>query len=561
MAVLWIDDLSGTLNQSDTPDKQKVNDYNILVNVSQEYSGALTHRLGTDLFVPRIGASNSVKGLHMFEKEDGTFYFHAVHDGILYVLNETTDAWDSQENAAGTGLATGSTVEFTNYNGRHYWIGSASTEYLKWSTNTGASTYAKGVSGTVASGSTASTLIASTEIFSSKMVGLKVFNTTDGTSRTITAYTSATTVTVDTAINDTWDGDSIEVRVEGKYLTSNGTYMLISGGSTFPRRSYWTNEESETIDFQADYLSTIGAPTGCASFGNNRPFIIFTRNRYTILDPESGQNNEVDGFGCVSHRSIANLQGSIIWFSGKHFYMMTHTESYPTELSLPIKNDATGDAIMNKIASGNYSVLCAGVSDNKYYCVLRDLSAAVKGVTLDDCVVIFDYNTRSIRVDTYTQGSIGTVFAEFVNENNEKDLYAGSIADGSVYKMEVSGLYTDDDGSGATANVTSIIQTKHYSFGKDKQAVEMKNIKNLHFKYKSDGTLTIKYALDGSTTYTTLSTLPATTSGVDWEYKYMAFGIRPSKTISLQIESTANFILYGIGFEVETTGNEGIKPL
>lgn len=67
------------------------------------------------------------------------------------------------------------------------------------------------VSGTVHSSSTGSTLIATSSIFTNGMVGLKVYNETDEETVEITGYTSGTTVTIDTTIDDTWDGDTIYI--------------------------------------------------------------------------------------------------------------------------------------------------------------------------------------------------------------------------------------------------------------------------------------------------------------------------------------------------------------
>lgn len=65
--------------------------------------------------------------------------------------------------------------------------------------------------GTVDATSTSTTLVATGSIFNNGMVGDKVYNSTDDEIAKITAYTSATTVTIDTSIGDTWDGDTIYV--------------------------------------------------------------------------------------------------------------------------------------------------------------------------------------------------------------------------------------------------------------------------------------------------------------------------------------------------------------
>lgn len=66
-------------------------------------------------------------------------------------------------------------------------------------------------SGTVSASSTETTLVATSNIFNNGMVGDSVYNSTDGAIAEITAYTSATTVTIDTTIDDDWDGDTIYI--------------------------------------------------------------------------------------------------------------------------------------------------------------------------------------------------------------------------------------------------------------------------------------------------------------------------------------------------------------
>lgn len=77
--------------------------------------------------------------------------------------------------------------------------------------------------GTVSASSTSTTLVASTAIFNTGMVGDRVYNSTDETSATITAYSSTTTVTVDTEIDDDWDGDTIYVLGHEFGLGGNAT--------------------------------------------------------------------------------------------------------------------------------------------------------------------------------------------------------------------------------------------------------------------------------------------------------------------------------------------------
>lgn len=65
--------------------------------------------------------------------------------------------------------------------------------------------------GTVSTSSDESTLVATGNIFNNGMVGDTVYSSTSDESAVITGYTSATTVTLDTEIDDTWDGDTIYI--------------------------------------------------------------------------------------------------------------------------------------------------------------------------------------------------------------------------------------------------------------------------------------------------------------------------------------------------------------
>jgi hypothetical protein len=66
-------------------------------------------------------------------------------------------------------------------------------------------------SGTVSASSTSTTLVTTGNVFNNGMVGDTVYNSTDDETAEITAYTSATTVTLDTEIDDDWDGDTIYI--------------------------------------------------------------------------------------------------------------------------------------------------------------------------------------------------------------------------------------------------------------------------------------------------------------------------------------------------------------
>lgn len=555
--INWITDLSGTTNQYTDPGMMQDNQWELLVNASQSQIGSIAHRPGTDLYHDLIAGSGQVQGLQMYMKEDGTFYFHAVLNGHLKVGNETTNVWDNQESSV---VATTSDVDFTNFIGRHYFIGSADTEYLRYASESGSSTLVTIFSTTVSASSTGSTLVADTEIFNSGMVGLTVSNTTDGTTRVITAYTNATTVTVDSAINDTWDTDTIKMYVEGKYLASNGPYMMIAGNDN--RRVYWTNVGSDTINTALDYHETVTPHTGLISFGNGRPFIVFEEDAFTIVDPARNYIDEKQGIGASSHKAIKVVRGNAIWPSriGKGFYMLSPDASSPEIISLPITNDTTNDAIINQILGDSWSTMAAGVSGDRYLCSVGNLVGTVKGETLNDCVLELNVTQQNWKVHTYTTGGIGSIFAEFIDEDGNSNLYAGSRDNFAVYKLDVAGIYTDDDSTGATNPVTMTAKTKHHENRSGMRGtVDFMNILKVHMKYKSATDITVQTALDGSTTYAAhgLPVFPAANTN-RWYWDYQNYGDE-CKSIGFSFSTTGECIIFDYGYEVESLDNEGIK--
>lgn len=554
--IQWYNNLTGGSNQS-TTSLVADNETQISVNTTQDDIGSIAHRLGAKLFLDSVHASNPVRGSKMFQKNDGTKYLHMIASGNLYVNGVST--WTTQESSVWNAA---SEINMANFIGKQFFASSNSTENIRYGTETGSTSLLTLFSTTVSASSTGSTLVASTSVFNSGMVGMTVTNTTDGATRTITAYTSATTVTVNSAINDTWDGDSIVMYIAAKYLAVNGAYMVLANNPVYPRRTYWTGTDTDTINVGADYFVTSYPPVGVSSFGNGRAFIIFTNDNYLVGDPATLYTNQVDGFGCVSHRSIQTIRGSVIWADNDAIYMLSANSSYPTDISESIKNDLTGNAIMNQIAVGNLSVLASGVYDSKYYLALRDLSGTVKGKTLNDCVIVIDTLRGNWNIYTYEVGGIGSVFAEFTDSNGT-NLYAGSYDNGTMYRLEYPDVYVDDDRTGADNNVTATIRTKNFVFMDSKTGeVLKKNVKKIHFKYRAAGTIDVDYALDAyNGTFTDAGVdLPATDSDYDWEINYIDFGVE-CHSFCLELSTTGDFALYAIGIEVESTEAEGITGL
>ncbi len=554
--IIWANDLSGSTNQN-TSGLLADNEFELLVNVTQEQAGNIAHRLGTTRYLNSVSASNQVRGLHSYNKSNGNNYLHMVSGGSLYVNGVST--WTSQDASE---WSTSSDIDMVNFTDRHYMASSVAGERLKYATETGAVTTATVWSATASTSSTSSTLVTTTNVFSQYMVGHTIYNITDGTSTTITGYSDPTTVTTGTAINDTWDNDALVIYIDPKYLAVNGGYMIAAGAPLFSRRTYYSDLDIDTFKLSTNFWITSYPPTGVASFGNGRTFVIFTQKGYMSVDPSDPIfTREVEGdFGCVSHKSIVAIGGGLMYLGRDRFNWLSGDSSFPTDISMKIRNDLTANALMNKIDKGLLSVAAAGKRNNIYYCFVRDLSANVKGQDLDSAAFVIDLSQNNWKVETYTGNDLASVTAEFIDATGDISLYGGSFSNGTVHKIATASIYTDDDKDDVTTVVTSVVRTKHYEFvNKTTGASRAVLTKKLWFKYKSSVSITVKYALDGSTTYTTLATLPAYTT-TEWDYRYIDLNAE-SRTISLQLEFSGEAIIYAFGFDAELQKGEGINGL
>lgn len=558
MAVIWLNDLSGSINHN-TPALLANNEFELNANVTQVQTGNVAHRNGSELFLDSVSGSDPVRGLHMYKKNNGGNYFHMVNDGDLYING--VSSWSVQ--AASVWTAS-SDIDMTNFINRHYFA--SPTENLRYAIETGGVGLAEQWFATVDAASTGTTLTillneGQTNTFNPSMVGFSIYNTTDGTNAVINAYIGPQSVTLSTTINNDWDGDKVVIYFDPKYIAANGGYMVMANSTLFPRRTYYTQPDSDFVNFATDYWITTLPPTGVASFGNGRTFVIFTPDAYMAVDPSTPTTaREVEGnFGCVSHRSIQAIKEGLLYLGRNGFNWLTPSLSSPLDISRKIRNDLTADALFNRIDSSLLSVTASGKHNDIYYCAVRDLTEEVRGTELNSAMFVIDTAQNNWKVDTYPASEIASVMAEFTDSNGDTQLYAGSYSSGSVFKLNIPGLYTDEDSTGTPQTVSAKTITKHYELIDKKTGVTRESrIKGLWFKYRSASGVTIKTSKNGDATYTTLDLLPIYTT-TNWSYNYIDFNDE-CRTLSIELDYTGDTVIYAIGLdlEVESVGIKGI---
>ena len=666
MATKYFRDFSGSTNQNVAPDLIANNESPLMVNITQDETGNVAHRLGSDL-IKKLGTGTSTsQGLGVYRKTSGQEEIYGVWDGLLYKYDEVDnifidigtgtpidyiDASDTDSTgssatgtydyfgqtftanvtgtltditywsrAAGEGvnchiagggctttygnvdvyvysdnagqpgtLLYSSVVQTPNFyayqigtspgisvtNGNKYWFIQKSSVPVD-GTN-GLEVTWKRHSTNVYSGGDAYEISNSTST-TPPTSGWSTIGTTDFAFKatiTATPITFNTSSTVDFINYDDklymigsadedeliyTDGgvmESVSGNITGKYLAAGGGRLLVGGDG---RNVYYSDVGTDTFNLTTNKLTLDLGVTGIASLGDLNPFVAFDRDNTYIFDPNTDTSRKASsGVGCISHYSIAVSNGEAIWLGTDAIYSIYANSPFPTNISAMITNNVSYDAIFNQISGAIKENTFGHIYKNKYYLSVDNLLSTVKGYTLNNCFIVYDLVKNSYSINTYTDNSIGKGIASWKDSNDVIYMISSSRGEEGIYKVEVDGLYTDDDIDGGTNDVTALYRTKFFNDFRYYPET-LKTIEKGFIKITAVAGLSIKYAKDGATTYTDWATTEATESGYDWHWNELApFADSNVREISLQFSGTGKWTLHHIGFEYSKVAGTGLQ--
>lgn len=673
MSALYQSDLSGGINQNTAPNLVAANESPLLINTTQDESGNIAHRLGSDL-LKRLSTSTNFQGVGTLKKTDGTQVPIMAAGGNLYKYDEDSATFIqlgesstvTQEAETSTRSGTHAVGQF-DYFAQSFTAGVTGTltqldllvrcdsdvftigtthkvDVWVYNDNAGSpgSTILWNGSGSNQRGLLNVTFDPVTPAWASVTPGLAVTNTTvywvvirassnnyssTGTNYIdvhwrysnggvyaggaakevlnnaastpsgltwsaiatsdfcIRAYISNTAAAVNTSSKVSFanylgrlyfigsaDADylkytdgaafySVTGDIAGKYLTVGNDRLVVAGDG---RRTYYSNVGTDTFTTASDYIDFDAPVTGVVSLGESAPFLGFDQETAYIFDPNTGVSRPMKGgFGCVSHRSAKVIQGVALWLNRDGIYMFSPDMAYPKKISYAIENNVTYDAIFNKIDGAEFAVAAAGTFKNKYYLSVGSLTATVHGETLDDCWIVYDTRQNAFHVRTYTASGAGMDFTNWIDNSGNEHFLCGARDDESLYKLDVTGIYTDDNGAGTTSAVTALYQSKHFEFTGNGVSPEVGKVLNaLHLKLDTAGALTVKYALNGDESYSAWTTTGTTAAGKAWHREEIApfeTGAGDVKELSVQVSGSGQWALHDIGFDIQATGGTQLQ--
>lgn len=534
--IFWYRGLISGMNQSVNPAIIADNEANYLLNIVTDTVGCWSTRLGTSKIGGTLSGTDEGYGLFAYNTTAGVHTLMAVTDRDLWAYTEGTTTWatiDTDEWPADTRV---SGINFLN---RLYLGSSDGATALAYTTGGAVSDVAPVIGGdklavvkstlavggnsikpnivfytdpfthtfhsatdTAAAGSTAATLVATTSgTFEPDMVGAIAYNTTDGAMAMITAYTSGTQVTLDTTINDTWDGDTF-------YVLQN--------------------------NFKLD-----NACTGIV--GYQEDFVIFDEDKMYVFDPLSNYSRDIGSFGCINHRTIQVLNGYLIWVNRNGVWLWDGT-NMPQDITPKIKDKINGHGLWDLVNPSNFSTICAGIKENdgKYYLSVGTLQthSGAFGSALTGTVLEFDVKKNAWIVRSYPDTIYD--FTTFINSTGNKDLYGIHSTKAWVAKLDTG--TTDALEAGTTQAISYEIDTQYYTLGSP--LVEHK-VDKYYFKYIASADITVKVSLDRATPVALRTLSSSSTITTAWGHPRAD---QEAVEHGLQFTGSGQVVLEGYGF-------------
>jgi len=299
--------------------------------------------------------------------------------------------------------------------------------------------------------------------------------------------------------NDTlyiWDGDAAGCSLDSSLTLARlttapraafGIYynsvQIVAGVDTKPNRLYVSDSTTNLGDFTnaSGTLSTAGEVPGAsvfatpgttgAKFYDINPgdgdritglakyqgvLIIFKQRSIYQFSFDSSGNGVVTqvtaSSGCVSHKSIDNVENDIFYLSRRGYYVLGNEPNYFNSIRSNELSSRINPTIQT-ISAANLSRVCSIFSDFRFYSSITSGSATDNNKTL-----IYDRRYLAWSQVDYIKAN---AFTEYIDANGSKHLYFAADDAAKVYEI-VEGNYNADGATAIDASWTS----KAFDIGK-----------------------------------------------------------------------------------------------
>tara|TARA_R100001082_G_scaffold99884_1_gene68773 strand:+ start:283 stop:2775 length:2493 start_codon:yes stop_codon:yes gene_type:complete len=298
--------------------------------------------------------------------------------------------------------------------------------------------------------------------------------------------------------------------------------------------------------FPDSYYLDIGISDGDAftalhSLGNR--LLAFKQKKLYVINVSSTSDAgwyleaEYEGMGCINQSSVSKTPFGVAWVNSHGVYLFDG-QSMPKELTLKLDDNLwnLGQEASNVLYNPSIGY------DNKYkqLFVLQDSAiTSNSNVDTEDRVFVFDFPTQSWT----TRDSIGTAdISNFVDSYD--GIYFFKHSDDKIHKV-----------NGDTGTKTIELITKDIDFGNPGLVKKVKKVYVTARDAAANSTLTLSYALDGSTSFTAASVPGSGQATINnAQYEVNAYTINQNcESVALKLVSSGKIDINDINIDFRLT--------
>ena len=298
--------------------------------------------------------------------------------------------------------------------------------------------------------------------------------------------------------------------------------------------------------FPDSYYLDIGISDGDAftalhSMGNR--LLAFKQKKVYVINISSSSDAgwyleaEYEGMGCINQNSVSKTPFGVAWVNSHGVYLFDG-QSMPKELTLKLDDNLwnLGQEASNVLYNPSIGY------DNKYkqLFVLQDSAiTSNSNVDTEDRVFVFDFSTKSWS----TRDSIGTAdVSNFVDSYD--GIYFFKHSDDKIHKV-----------NGDTGTKAIEMITKDIDFGNPGLVKKVKKVYVTSRDAAAGSTLTLSYALDGSTSFTAASDPGSGQATINnSQYEVNAYTINQNcESVALKLVSSGKIDINDINIDFRLT--------
>jgi hypothetical protein len=486
MSIFMVNDFSGSTNQHTAPHLLANNQSPFDLNIIRDEDGAIAHRFGSSLLAVAGSGGSKVQGMGIYHDSDGNEIPCVIVNGNFYAYDEDDEEFDLVSSNV---VATSSTVDFTEYIGRLYFIGSGNAEYLKYYDGSSISTVSGDIQGQYL---------------------------TQGNNRLLA-------------------GGGLSADAPRRIFFSN------AGTDTFT-----TGSDFLDLDEPVTGLAVLGESNPFVAFGRSTTYVFDPNTSYSKKISEDIGCTSHRTIGSIqSHVIFLSLSG-IYRFSANEAYPIkistlveneTETNGFFNKIPESGFNSASAIVLRNKyfLSVGDLSGTIGGETLNDFMFVF------------DIKQLVFSHrNYKANDIGSCFSRYLG-------KDGTEKLIAGGRNSGGVFVMDEPGTYNdVDENGTGSAVEAIYRSKHFEFSTGSGKTGIETTKIVQAGFlKFFSDKSLTINFSKNGAETYTSWTNSGTTPSGDSWSWdRYSPFSDSNFKTLSFEVRGTGKWKIYAFGLDL-----------